>query len=120
MGGRSGNGNRNNENRSSEPQRDIQALTVQAVAAVKSIDSRKKFNMIEVTRPSDGHQLTVTVEKVTTRNYWGQSTGEQTYTVYIWDETQKNEYGNSERLYYNYGMKKMSDVKDRIKGKLGI
>lgn len=91
-----------------------------AVSAVNAISSGKRFQEFTVDHPTTGDKIRVSVEKVTSRDYWGRSSGRATYTVYMWNESQKNEYGNSERMYYNYGVEKLSDVKNSIRDRLKI
>ena len=91
-----------------------------AINALKGISGSKRFNEINIEQPSTGDNLRVSVEKVTTRDYWGRSTGRQTYTLNIYNTSKQNEYGNNERLYYNYGIESMKDVKDYIRRIAGI
>lgn len=91
-----------------------------AAAAIKTLSAAKRFNEITVEQPSTGDNIRISVEKVTTRDYWGRSTGRQTYTVNIYNTSQKDEYGNNERLYYNYGIEKFKDVKDTVKRIIGL
>lgn len=86
----------------------------QVTQALKNIKSGKRMQTGTVNRPSDGHEIRYSVELVKTRDYWGRSTGEQTYTVYVYDQSTQNEYGNSERLWYDYGVKNLKEAKAQV------
>lgn len=98
----------------------IAAARERASEAVSTLSAAKRFNGITVEHPTTGDTIRVSVEKVTNRDYWGRSTGRKTYTVNIYNESQINEYGNPERLYYNYGIEKFKDVKDTVKRYVGV
>lgn len=93
----------------------MSAAQADGMRKLKEISSSKRFNEISFERPTTGDKLRVSVEKVKTRNYWGKPTGEETYTLNIWNNSKTNEYGNYEKEYYNYGIKDMKEVKSIIK-----
>lgn len=68
-----------------------------------------------VTRPSDGAQLTVSLERVNPTDYWGRRVQgvSPTYTLYIMNDT------TGDREYYNYGMS-LSDAKNEVSRRTGI
>lgn len=105
-------------NKTSSGGRTIQQMSAaqaDGLRKLKEISSSKRFNEITFERPTTGDTLRVSVEKVKTRDYWGRSTGEQTYTLNIWNNSKTNEYGNHEKEYYDYGIKDMKEVKRVIK-----
>ena len=99
---------------------DTSQLRYQAESAVKSLSASKRTQGLTITRPVDGHDISIFIEKVTHRDYWGKSTGEKSYTIYIDDKTQLNDYGNPTRLYYNYGMDSFKTVKNEVKRILSL
>ena len=87
--------------------------------AVNGFTGKKKYQEATVTRPSDGHSIRIELSKVNHTNYWGQNTGTSSYTIYMWDDTERNEYGNPTRLFYTYG-RTLSEAKKDMRLKLGI
>ena len=85
-------------------------------AATKFNQIKAKNGSYQINRVSDGHDLSITVEKVSKRDYWGKKVegSSPSYTVRIHDNNVKDEYGNAERLYYTYG-KTFKEVKEIIK-----
>ncbi len=86
----------------------------QVTQVLKNIKSGKRMQTGTVNRPSDGHEISYSVELIKTRDYWGRATGHQSYTVYVYDNSQRNEYGNRERLWYNYGIEDLRKAKEQV------
>lgn len=110
----------NRESNSAVTYQETPEIRANAVKTVNGFKSGPRYQEATITRPSDGHEVRVSLEKVTTRDYWGKSTGEKTYTVYAWDTTKKDEYGNNTRLWYNYGVEGITRAKDELRRVLGI
>lgn len=78
-------------------------------AIIDSFNSRTRSQTKTITDGKTGESLNVHIEKVTTRDYWGRSVGEQTYTVKV------NKNSNWDSVYYDYGVKGLRGIKNTIK-----
>lgn len=110
-------------NKTSSGERTIQQMSAaqaDGMRKLKDISSSRRFNEISFERPTTGEKLRVSVEKVSSRDYWGRKTGTESYTLNVWNESKTNEYGNHEKEYYNYGIKDMKEVKRIIKRYLSM
>lgn len=103
-----------------EPAFDREKAASDAVSAINRIQANKRHQQVDIVNPYDGHRLSASVEKITTRDYWGRSIGRQTYTLYVYDEDNRTEYDNAERIYYNYGMESLARVKDELRRITGV
>ena len=81
--------------------------------AISNLGSKRSTSASFI-NPRDGHKIDAYVEKVTARDYWGKSTGRSFYKVVVHDGT------TNERLWYNTGVEKLSQVKDDIYRVTGV
>ena len=82
-----------------------------AKKAVSEFNSSKKYQSRTVTRPSDGHKITIDLEKVNHTDYWGKKTGASSYTIHIYD--------NDEQVFYTYGAD-LKKAKYHMRLRLGL
>lgn len=79
---------------------------------------KTKTTTAEFRNPENGHQIVATVQKVTPRDYWGRKISSRgQYTVYVYDRTVPT---SDSRLYYNYGIESLREVKEAIRARSGV
>lgn len=76
-------------------------------ATINSFNSSTRYQTKTVIDGNTGDTMEISLEKVTTRDYWGKSTGEKTYTLNIVNTSE-----GRDRVFYDYGVKELRRVKD--------